>query len=230
LGKAAMRLLIDVNVPRAAAVSKDRLIGEKAATWGNQIIRSKVIEHGPAYPDVDRFLRLNIPFIPSLAIEGRKQGMEFFTYALLDFERWKVLPAIDWAQRDIHMLFEFQEIKFEIKGGAIVTDGRPDTFKRFLTFLERQFDDPLLHEIEARMEERQSRDCCHAFIAHHFDLDGFVTLDGDFIGPFNQIAGSLGIRTRCFSPKDICGKMRIDRIDEGWFAARSDPFIFYEPV
>jgi hypothetical protein len=225
-----MRLLVDVNVPRTAARSMDRVIGEKVTAWGNQTLKSKVVEHGPAYPDVDRFLRLNIPFIPSLAIEGNKRGSEFFTYSLLDFERWNVPPAIDWANRDINALFEFQEIAFEIKGGAIVADGTRDTFNRFLVFLEHRFDDPLLREIKNKMQENQSRDCCHAFVAHHLKLDGFVTLDGDFIGPFNQIAGSLGIKTRCFSPKDVCNRMRIDRIDDSWFAARSDPHIFYEPV
>jgi hypothetical protein len=45
-----MRLLVDVNVPRVAGVSKDRLIGEKAPTLGKQIIKSKMIGEATAMP------------------------------------------------------------------------------------------------------------------------------------------------------------------------------------
>lgn len=224
------RLLIDVNVPRTAAASLARVIDQKTITWGPVTTRHNVIDYGPAFPDVGRFLRENIPFIPSLAIKGSEMGLEFFTYSLLDFERWNVPPPIDWAGRDICELFHLKEIELNLNSGSVVMDSNPETFRHFLKFLEKQLEEPLLLKLKAKMKQEQSRDCCHFVIAHRFGLDGFVTLDGDFIGPCNQVAKSLDIKLRCYSPKDICRKLRIDEIDESWFAARSDPHIFYEQV
>lgn len=224
-----MRLLLDVNVPRFAAQSTERVVGKKETSWGPHRSTLDIIDHGPLYSDVDRFVRDNVPFIPSLAIEGRKRGIEFFTSELLTFERWNVPPAIDWAGRDIISLFELQELPFEIRGSCMILGGREDAFANFLTFLENQFDDETLTRLIKSPGKGRSRDCCHAFLAHRFDLDGFITMDKDFIGRFNQVRNSLRIKLRSYSPKEICRKMRIDPISQDWFRDRADTNPTYRP-
>jgi hypothetical protein len=225
-----MRLLLDVNVPRFAAQSTGRIIGEKTTAWGGQVRKLKIVDHGPLYPNVGRFLRENIPYIPALAFDGKNKGIEFCTYEILNFERWKIPPAIDWAGCDVTALFELRELPFEIHGGCVIADGQKGTFDRFLRFLEEQFDDNLLRELKLQFKPSQSRDCCHVFLAHCSNFDGFVTLDGDFIGPFNQIANSFGLGLRCYSPKEICIRNRICPIDDQWFARRAESHITYEPA
>jgi hypothetical protein len=183
-----MRLLLDVNIPRFAAVSAFRKIAEQSTAWGTIESKMDVIEWGPPpYERAPAFLRDNIAYIPALAVNAMRYDLSFFTYALLEREYWKLRPSFDWADRHLRLLFGANEIQFHINtDGVLFAHNDPKQFDRYMNSIPSRIGDPKLIRLIEELGIKSSRDCVHVWFADYNSLDGFLTMDQKFIGQFNQ--------------------------------------------
>ena len=225
-----MRLLLDANIPRFAAVSAYKKIREETITWGRIHDTKDVLEWcPPPYDRAPRFFQQNVPFIPALAqIADSTGGPSFFTYELMDMEFWNVRPAFDWANRDIRYMFKCKELPFNVDtSGIVISAFDPGSFPRYLNSIPDRIRDKKLTKLILEMGQQYSRDCVHMWFADHNNLDGLITMDKNFAARFNQIRKRHRYQPRAFSPAEIGRILRIAPIGAGWFTARADPHIFY---
>jgi hypothetical protein len=226
-----MRLLVDVNIPRFAAVSAYKKVAEQTTNWGHISNTLDLLDFGPPpYERAPRFIRENISFIPALALRAKENDISFFTYDLLEKEYWKMRPAIDWADRDIRQLFDATELPFHINtDGILFAHDDPNCFDRYVNSIPKRIGDQKLIELVDELGENSSRDCVHMWFADYHSLDGFLTMDQKFIGQFNQRRKLFGYKAKAFMPKDVCRLLKIDAVEPEWFTARSDMSPIYEP-
>jgi hypothetical protein len=225
-----MRLLLDANVPRYAAVSAYKKIREHTIQWGPIRDITDVVELcPPPYERAPKFFQKNVPFIPALAKFSESATTDvFYTYHLIDMEFWNVRPAFDWANRDIRKIFNCKELPLEIdSSGILLSTFDKGAFPRYLNSFLRRIDDANLSAIVKEMGQNYSRDCIHLWFADRHGLDGLVTMDKDFIGNFNKIRKEFGFRARAYSPMEVARALRISPIGSEWLAARDDPYVFY---
>jgi hypothetical protein len=225
-----MRLLLDANVPRFAAVSAYRKVAEQTTQWGPSSVTLDVLEWGPPpYDRAPRFIRENIRHIPSLALNAELKGLSFFVYDLIKKEIWNTRPAIDWANRNIHDLFGAKELECPFStDGILFAWNNPACFDRYLNSLPNRVNDLRLSKLVESLGRKSSRDCLHAWLSDHHSIDGLLTMDKAFIGKFNQCRSALGFKVLAISPRDLCRRFQIEPASSDWFGARSDPHIFYE--
>ena len=225
-----MRLLLDANVPRWAAVGAYKKIREQTIKWGPIITTRDVLERcPPPYDRAPRFFQQNIPYIPAIAraAEARNR-ITFYTYQLIEMEFWNVPPSFDWADRDIRRMFGCKELPFDVDmSGIIMSAFDPECFPRYLNSIPDRIADEKLKSLIRALGAEASRDCVHMWFVDYQGLDGLVTVDKAFAGRFNQIRAEHGYMARAFLPADLARRLRISPVGPDWFAARADPHIFY---
>lgn len=171
-----MRLLLDANVPRFAAVSAYKKIAEKTTQWGPSSSTLDVLEWGPPpYDRAPKFVRDNIPYIPALALNAKQTGVSFFDYDLIRKEIWNTRPAIDWANRNLHTLFDANELEYPFDtDGVLFAWNDPSCFDRYLNSIPLRVDDQKLSRLVELIGRQSSRDCLHAWLSDYHNLDGFL--------------------------------------------------------
>ena len=168
-----MRILLDANVPRFAAVSAYRKIAEKKTAWGPVEGTLDVLEWGPPpYDRAPKFIRENAPCIPALALGAKAHNLSFYVYDLINKETWTTRPAIDWANRNIHHLFGAIELECPFStDGILFSWNDPDCFKRYLNSIPTRVVDKKLSQLLELLGPKFSRDCLHVWFSDYHALD-----------------------------------------------------------
>lgn len=219
-----MKLLVDANVFRHPARSEWVVEEDQLVMWGPWLSAHRTLVLQPAtLGDNEIMLRREIPFVPALAAVGPKNGVQFFTYQLLEMEGWGIKSSIDWEGRSIRALFDLQPLRVQHQYCGILFGDGVDLNTRIQNFVGG-IREPRFLEMIKVLGKKHSQDALHVLVCEQHGLDGVLTLDNKIREHFRNSKSRLNTPVNFFLPSEISERLGIDPTNASWFAPSADLF------